>query len=224
MNLFYLSKLLKEETVKTKENNKRILSEAEQRRLEMFEKTAEGLEQQGYMRKDLTISIGKANVIAALLSILLLAVGYGLYFLVHHRLDFSGFNPLIFAVVFLVLIVVHELIHGVCWSLNTPHGFKDIEFGIMRPSMTPYCTCLAPLPKKPYIFGTVMPFILLGIIPMIAGIALKNMTALLMGIIMAGSAAGDLMIIRKVIGYKTDAKEIVYMDHPTEAGNVIFER
>ncbi len=94
----------------------------------------------------------------------------------------------------------------------------------MRPSMTPYCTCLAPLPKKPYIFGTVTPFVVLGIVPMTAGIAFRNTTVLLLGIIMAGSTAGDLLIIRKIIGYKTGAKEIVYMDHPTEAGSVTFER
>jgi hypothetical protein len=206
------------------EMKKKTLSEAEQRRSEHFEKIAEELEQQGYKRKNMTIKIGKANGFAVLLLILLLIIGYGLYFLIWRAIDFSGFNPLIFFVTLLVLVVVHELIHGFCWSLFTPHHFKDIEFGIMKPSMTPYCTCLVPLKKNHHIFGTVMPFIVLGIIPIITGLAIRNSAVLFLGIIMASSAAGDLMIIRNVAGYKSDAKEIIYMDHPTEAGGVIFER
>ena len=206
------------------EIKQKTLSEAEQRRLEHFEKIAEDMEQQGYTRKDLTVSIGKANGFAVFLLILLFVIGYGLYFLIYYAIDFGGLNPLTFFITFLVLIVVHELIHGLCWSFFTPHHFKDIEFGIMKPSMTPYCTCLVPLKKGQYLFGTVMPFIALGIIPMITGLVIRNSAFLFLGIIMAASAAGDLMIIRNVAGYKSDAKEIVYMDHPTEAGGVIFER
>lgn len=207
-----------------KKENKKMLSEAEQRRLERFEKISENLVQQGYIRRDLTIGMGKANIVAVLLLIPLSVIGYGLYYLVNHKLEFLKFNPLIFFVVFLLFIVIHEFIHGLCWSFFTPHHFKDIEFGIMKPSMSPYCTCLVPLQKKHYLFGTVMPFIVLGIIPMIAGIAFSNSAALLLGIIMAASAAGDILIIQKIMGYKSNAKEIVYMDHPTEAGSVIFER
>ena len=124
----------------------------------------------------------------------------------------------------LVLIVVHELIHGISWSFFAPHGFKDIEFGIMMQYLTPYCTCLAPLKKSRYVFGSAMPLFILGILPMIAGIVLRNPAVLLMGIIMADGAAGDIMVIARVLGYKSSAEDIVYMDHPTEAGGVIFER
>lgn len=207
-----------------KENNKRKLSEAEQRRLEHFEKISEEMVQKGYTRRDLTIDMKKATVFSIILLIPLFAIGYGLYYPVDHTFSFSSFGIPVFLVLFVLLIVIHELIHGLCWSFFTPNRFKDIEFGIMKPSMNPYCTCLVPLQKGHYLFGTVMPFIVLGIIPMIAGIVSRNSAVLLMGILMADSAAGDLMIIQKVTGFKTDAKEVIYMDHPTEAGSVLFER
>ena len=78
--------------------------------------------------------------------------------------------------------------------------------------------------KQHHLFGTVMPFVLLGLLPMLAGIFLRNPYVLFLGTMMASGAAGDLMIIRKVLGYKSIAKEVVYMDHPTEAGGVVFER
>ena len=202
----------------------RVLTEAEKRRSEQFEKTTQKMAQQGYHRHDLTIEIGKATGFGIFLLIPLVIIGYGLCYLVHHRIDFSVFNIWIFVIVFIVLIVVHELIHGICWSIFTPNHFRDIEFGIMKTSLTPYCTCCVPLKKGHYLFGTVMPFLVLGIIPMIVGIVIGNSSVLLMGVLMADSAAGDLMIIRQVLGYKSRAEEIVYMDHPTEAGCVVFER
>ena len=48
--------------------------------------------------------------------------------------------------------------------------------------------------------------------------------ALLMGLLMIDIATGDILIIRKILAYKTSAKDVVYMDHPTDAGGVIFER
>ena len=207
-----------------RDNKKKNLSEAEKKRLERFNKIAQDMEQQGYTRHDLTISIGKANLFAVLFLIPLFVIGYGLNYLVNHKFDIANFNLLYFLVAYVVLIVVHELIHGLFWGLSTPHHFKDIEFGVLRSSMTPYCTCLVPLKRPQYILGTVMPFVILGVIPMIVGIATDNTTLLFLGIVMADAAAGDLMILQKVFSYKSNADEIVYMDHPTEAGGVVFER
>ena len=210
---------------KEKDNEKeKKLTEAEQKRAERFARISEEMTQQGYTRHDLTIGIGKANLFAVLLLIPLAVIGYGLYFLVHRSLDFSSSHFLLMLVAFLVLIVVHELIHGVCWSIFTPHHFKDVEFGVMRSSLTPYCTCLVPLGKKQYIFGAVMPLLVLGILPMITAIIIGNPDLLFLGILMADGGAGDIMIIRRILGYRSGAKEIVYMDHPTEAGGVVFER
>lgn len=210
--------------MKDKANKARMLSDAEKRRLERFEKISEDMIHQGYARRDLTVGMDKANKFAFLLLIPLVVVGFGLYYLVNRRIAFTEFNPLIFVVAIVALTVVHELIHGVCWSLFTPHGFKDIEFGIMKSSLTPYCACLVPLKKQQHVFGTVMPLILLGILPMIVAIAIGNVDLLFIGIVMADGAAGDILIIRMLLGYKSSANEIVYMDHPTEAGGVVFER
>ncbi len=207
-----------------KEKKERVLSEAEKKRLEHFEKISEDLKQQGYTRHDLVIDIGKANVFAIILLVPLFVIGYVLYYKVNHGFDITRFNVLFFLITYLVLIVVHELIHGLSWSIFTPHHFKDIEFGLMKPSMNPYCTCLVPLKKGQHIFGTIMPLILLGIIPMIAGIITGNHWMMLMGILMSDSAAGDILIIRKILSYKSHAQDIVYMDHPTEAGGVVFEK
>lgn len=204
----------------------RTLSPAEKKRQEKFDSLSAELIQQGYSRVDLTVSIVKANIFAVLLLIPLAVIGVGGYLLRNGNL-ISSYRTGSFAlmlIVFLVFIVVHELIHGASWALFTEHGFKDIEFGFMKQYMTPYCTCLVPLTKKQYIIGALMPLIVLGILPMALGILIGSLPLLLVGILMVDSAAGDIMIVWMILKYRSQAREIVYMDHPTQAGGVIFER
>jgi hypothetical protein len=35
---------------------------------------------------------------------------------------------------------------------------------------------------------------------------------------------GDLMIVHMLLRHKSDAREKLILDHPTQAGSVIFER
>ncbi len=218
----------KEPGNKDRKELSRTLSPAEQKRLEKFEATSEEMKLQGYRRVDLTVSIVKANVFALILTVPLLAGGMWLYYLRSGSMpgfgDMSFAGLLIFLLVMAVLVVVHELIHGLSWSLFTEHRFGDIEFGFMKQYLTPYCTCLVPLSKGQYLFGALMPLVLLGILPMIAGFLAGSWPVLFMGIIMTVSAAGDIMIAWLILTYKSQAETVVYMDHPTQAGGVIFEK
>ncbi len=204
----------------------RKLSQAEQKRLERFEAVSDEMIQNGFRRTDLTVSLVKANLIGILFAIPVFVLGFALYIL---RNGFDGirFDPglyLPFLIVMVLLIVVHELIHGFSWAIFAEHHLKDIAFGFIVQYLTPYCACCVPLKKGQYVFGAVMPLVLLGLIPSAAGILAGSMPVLLMGMVMIVTAVGDLMIIWMVLRYRSDAAEIVYMDHPTQAGGVIFER
>ena len=116
------------------------------------------------------------------------------------------------------------MIHSVGSHPFAAHGFKDIEFGFMKQYLTPYCTCLVPLTKGQYIFGALLPCVALGVIPMIVAILAGSFPLLFLGIVMTDSAAGDMLIVWKILRYRSEKNEIVYMDHPTQAGGVIFEK
>ena len=207
-----------------KKVEKKILSEKEQRRLENFEKISGEMEQQGYVRQNLTINITKANILSIFLMMIVFVTGCVLYYLFNHRVEFSDFNALSFLVYFIILVVIHEMIHGACWVIFSPGRFKDIEFGVMKPSFCPYCTCLVPLKKWQYMVGVMMPGLILGVIPFVFSVIFANPFGLFMASAMIAIAAGDLMIFRKIAKYNSKEKEVVYMDHPTDAGGVIFER
>ena len=209
-----------------KQEKTRPLSPAEQRRQQSFEALSESMASQGYRRVELTVDLVKANIFAVILLIPLAVAGIGLYLLKNRQLgdSFTPTGPFVFLIVLGVLIVVHELVHGLSWAVFAEHHWKNIEFGFIRQYLTPYCTCTVPLTKGQYIFGAVMPLVVLGILPMIAGILLGSMPTLFIGIIMADAAAGDILIICRILLYRSEAGSIVYIDHPTQAGGVIFEK
>ena len=210
------------------EEKNRKLSEKEQKRLSVFEATCERLLGQGYKMTNLTIGIVKANVVVLLLAIPVLALGV-LLFVWKNPISLLTPTPqgsILFIVLFAALIVVHELIHGLTWSLYSEHHFKDIEFGFMKEFLTPYCTCKVPLSKGHYILGALMPCIVLGILPTALGILLGSHLLFWIGMVMILSAGGDVMIVVKVLAHRRGdgSNEVLVYDHPTQAGSMIFEK
>ena len=209
------------------EEKDRQLSDAEKARLERFERTSEELGRQGYRMTELTVGIVKANVVAMIAAVPVFIVGMLLFFLVNSDREIKMLTPtgvIVSIVILLALVVVHELIHGLTWSLFTERRFKDIEFGFMKEFLTPYCTCTVPLARGPYLAGALMPLIILGIIPTAIAIATGSLLLLMLGLIMILSAGGDIMIAMKILGYRSASGEILFYDHPTKAGGVVFER
>ena len=220
-------KKLQQADAKEKE---RKLTPAEERRLAAFEDLSAKMEAEGYTRKELTIGIVWANVVALVAFIPVFIGGLALFWLANPGfeldidLDRYLLNTFIFLVVFFVLVVVHELLHGLTWAIFTPGHWKEIEFGFMVQYFTPYCTCSQPQQKSTYFAGALAPLVLLGIIPSVVGIAAGSIVVTLMGLLMILGAMGDILIVWKIWHYKTSAAEVLYLDHPTQAGTAVFER
>lgn len=209
-----------------KKKKERKLTEKELARLNRIDKITEDLASQGYVRKDQIISILFANVMAIVLSIPFVIL-FGVWFFTHNDvINFEFYASKYFVVWFgvILLVVVHELIHGVTWGLFAPSKFKTIEFGFMVESFTPYCTCGEPLKKIPYIVGVFMPCLVLGIIPSVVAVYINSFYLLFLGIVMIMAAGGDLTIILKMLFYKSSSTDVIIMDHPTECGFIVFER
>lgn len=205
---------------------KRELTEAEKRRLENFEDVKYDLRREGYSEHELTISIVHANIFALVFAVPVFVLGFTLFFMKNHFLyiNTSLVDLILFMIGLFAVTAVHEFLHGFVWGLYSEHYYKDIEFGLMKQYLTPYCTCTMPLRKGPYIAGALMPLIALGIIPSIASIFIGSYPMLLMGLIMTDAAAGDILIVREILKYKTNAKDVLYLDHPTMGGGIVFER
>ena len=114
-------------------NTERTLANAELARKEAFEQARVELEAQGYRIHPLVISVVSANV-GALATALPLDVVLGAGFFLLHPFGSVSFQlvDLLFAfLAFVVLTVVHELVHGLTWSLFAKSGWKSVSFGVI---------------------------------------------------------------------------------------------
>lgn len=208
-----------------KEKKARVLTPKEEARKARTDAVTAELAEQGFERKDLTISIVFANVMAIALGLPFI-IGFVWWYFA--RNGFKGvLSPgeyLVFVIALLVLTVVHELIHGLTWGLAAPNRFKTIEFGFIKEALTPYCTCGEPLSRGTYILGSFMPGLVLGILPCVAAVFTESLLVLSVGLVMIIGAGGDFTIILKMLAYRSGGKKVIFLDHPTECGVIVFEK
>ncbi|MGM9631183.1 DUF3267 domain-containing protein [Butyricicoccus sp.] len=206
--------------------NGRKLSKAEQKRRAKFEQLKAELEAQGYVEHDLTIGLVYANVMAIVLGLpvsLLFIVAF-LWRRQSMEASVGLADIVLFYVLLVVLICVHELIHGITWAIFAPSHWKTVEFGFIKEYLTPYCTCGEPLKKWQYIIGALMPTILLGTLPAFIAVCTGSWMLLILGIALIFGGGGDLTIVLELLRHRSAAREVVYIDHPYAAGVVAFER
>lgn len=191
---------------------------------------------ENYQKEKLTINLVWANLFAVLIMIPIFVL-FGLPYMLIWGSQFSSENlkkvlasispdfvygqTLVAFGILLLGIVVHELIHGIVWSRFAENGFKSIKFGVLWKMLTPYCHCKVPLKVGQYIFGAIMPAVVLGIVPSIVAIVIGNFGWLVFGMFFTMAAAGDFLIIKLLVKEK---KDDYVLDHPSEAGCYIFRK
>lgn len=216
------------------ENSKRQLTEKEKQRLVVFADTEEILKKQGYVRKDLTISLAKANFVGILLVLPIMILLCVIFLLVNgfapikdmiesHEV-WTGISLVLAGLSMIPLAVIHELIHGLSWGIGAKNHMKDIEYGFIKEMLTPYCYCRSPLSKGMYLFGSMMPMTILGIVVCVFGIIFASPALMIVGLLQVVGGSGDILVSSMLLRYNTKGKDIVLMDHPTDCGLVVFEK
>ena len=211
-----------------------VLTEAEIKRQAVFDEKEKKLLAQGYNRQDILISVITANFVGILLTLPFIGLTI-LGFLLRNGIpDIEGImknNPVMYFVGLGValfstipLAVLHEKIHGWFWTIGAENGAKDIEFGFMKETLTPYCTCASPLSKPIYILGSMMPMTILGIVLGIVSIFTGSVVLLIISALQTIGGAGDILISCMLLFRKTKGKDVILMDHPTKIGLVAFEK
>lgn len=165
--------------------------------------------------EDRSISLLTANVVAAVAVIPVMAIGVGLFTLLWGAGRYAFEMTWWAFVLLLVGIVVHELLHGVGWQLTKASEDVSVEYGVKWAMLTPYAHLTGPIPLRAYRFGTVLPGVVLGLLPMVLGLALGHSDMLTFGIIFTWAAAGDFMVLWSLRDLPPDVR---VEDHPDRAG------
>ncbi len=174
--------------------------------------------------KEITVSILRMNLIA--LGVILPVFAFLFFYFRWHWESFilklQSFSSIkivgyvvLFFVLYLIAIVLHELIHGVFFARYAKNGFRSVKFGVMWQFLAPYCHCKEPIQANHYRITLLMPTILLGFLPLLIGILLGNYILILLACLMILGGSGDFAlwwIVRKL-----PSKTVVY-DHPSKIG------
>lgn len=207
------------------ERPNRKLSKQEQARYEGYQRLCQRMAERGYRRVDLTVDVVKANVLAVVIMLPFLVVAAVLFFVKNPQggIYFSMTEMLLFLVAAFVLVVLHEVIHGLTWALIAPRGFGAIAFGVIWQMLTPYCTCKDGLKRWQYLLGGLMPTLILGF--GLAGLStlMGSLGLFLLAELMILGGGGDFLIALKLLRYHPHKADVVYYDHPLECGLVAFE-
>lgn len=123
--------------------------------------------------------------------------------------------PWYFFPLFLAGIAVHEAIHGISWMFAARLPFKKMKFGFQVKSFTPYAHCTVPISKRAYVFGTIMPAVLLGFLPFGLSLLNGNGWLLIVGILFTFAAIGDFLVLWLIRAVPWNA---MVEDHPEHAG------
>ena len=182
---------------------------------------------EGYEPEQKTIGMLAANLWGVLLMVVAIVVGWFALTGLYPSFSFDMDDPMLmakncmwFCILMLLGIVVHELVHGFTWLLLLHKGFSHLSFGIMAGGCV-YCHIDVPMAKKPYVIGALMPLLLVGLVPWVAGIVTGSLLWMLVGGIFIGAAVGDMMIVWTI---RKESADVLVYDHPSEAGCYVYHR
>ncbi len=170
--------------------------------------------------KEKAVNIEKVNLFS--IPFILLFIPLSLVaFKMCHGINFKETfyqNPLLLVYIVIslpILIVLHELIHGLFFGLYSKSRFKKISFGVMWKHLAPYCHCKEAIKAKHYAIVLLMPSILLGFLPFVMGFMTGSFFAVFIGAIMIMCGAGDYIGFSLVLKVPSDT---LVIDHSSKVG------
>lgn len=174
------------------------------------------------MKKDISISIAKANFYALItpLPFILILFGVNIYIWKWRnfisQLFINNFQSfIIFMLLVFLGIPIRGFIVGRTWQLFGKNKSNTVRHRFSWKSMALLVNCKEPIEVNKYRLGIAMPGIILGFLPAVIGILTGNAVIFVFGLFGVYFAGGDILtlwLIRNVkAGYLVE-------DHPTRLG------
>jgi len=189
-------------------------------------KTALELMNQGYKRTELTVDELKVNILVFLIALPCTIVALFAFVFIHpdKLVLLSNIELLVCAILLLLLIFLHEFMHGLLFSFFCQNGIKDIVFGFRWRSLTLYSGCKVPLKKEQLIIVNIIPFIVLGLVPTIIALRVGSIMLFLLGWGMIFAGSGDIIYVYMLLRYKAKGNDVIFFDAPSQPGCIVFDR
>jgi hypothetical protein len=156
--------------------------------------------------------------------VLVLVVSALPYLLIHGFGNFAAVvfkDVVLFALILISGVVVHELIHAIVFGLFAKGGFDSISFGVDRKTYSPYCHCSGEMKVLVYRIGALAPMVIMGLIPMLYSWHDGSLGWFFFGLLYSMAAGGDWVAVSLTNGLHL--RDII-RDHPSRLGFFIVKR
>lgn len=172
-------------------------------------------------KRDLSVSMERANVIVIFSSIPVIILQFAMFLMLHgtDRLRPVG-SPVLLIIAVLLGIVIHEWIHGFSWMIFGGKSFSAIRFGFQWKTVTPYAHLMEPVEVNAYRLGAFMPGFILGILTYVLSLVLGNGDLFWFSLLHTSASGGDWLILWLIRNIKSG---VLVEDHPTQAGCYVLE-
>ena len=168
-------------------------------------------------KRDLSISMARANLVVMFITIPVVILQFALFILLRGMENLEPtWNSVILIVVVLLGVVIHELLHGISWVIFGRKPFSAIKFGFQWKTFTPYAHLKEPVEVHAYRLGAFLPGFILGILTYILSLVLGNGNLFWFSLVHTSAAGGDWLIRNVKAGMQVE-------DHPTNAGCYVLE-
>lgn len=167
--------------------------------------------------KEKSLSFDKVNLLSIPFLILTIGSIFSLYLLnvESPKEEIQKLNPFLAIIIYIILIVIHELIHGFFFAIYAKGGFKTVRFGVNWKAMIPYCSCNEVLKVQQYRIVALMPTVFLGFIPLVIGFIIGDINTIAISTFMVIGGIGDFLMLWMLRKFK---KDTMVMDHPSKMG------
>ncbi len=129
-----------------------------------------------------------------------------------------GNSGLSLFLVIIAFVIIHELIHGITWSMFCANKWESIYIGIMPSSLTLYCHCKEELKSGAYLLGCIMPLLVLGFGMFFVSLIIQNAFLFKLSLFNILVAGGDMQIALLLRKHRNAR----IFDHPTKIGFIAF--
>lgn len=113
---------------------------------------------------------------------------------------------------------VHELLHLVGFRIAGAK-WSDLRLGILWALLTSYASCRVPLPARGHALAAALPGLMLGVAPLLIGLAARSLAVCAWALVMIVAASGDALVIALLRDVPPDA---LVVDHPTRCGCLVL--
>jgi Putative zincin peptidase len=174
-------------------------------------------------KRDLSISMIRANIVALFIMVPVAIMQFNLFNILHGvgkmEITLNLFRLLLFLVLLIASIVVHELIHGFTWVVFGKKPFSAVKFAVQWKTLTPYAHLTEPVDVNTYRIGGFMPGFVLGIIPFILSLVFGDGNLLWFSAIQTAVASGDWLVLWIIRNVRSGTQ---VEDHPFRAGCYVY--